>query len=61
MQALRALPPEAADKVIAWATQLSDLAHGKSVDWSDAWTAEDLKDASSASLANFDEREAGQS
>lgn len=61
MQALRALPPEAADKVIAWATQLSDLANGRSANWSDVWTAEDLEDATTASLACFDEREAGRS
>jgi hypothetical protein len=61
VQTLRALPPEAAEKVIIWATQLSDLANGKNVDWSDAWTDEDLADARGASLGNFDEREAGSS
>ena len=59
VQVLRALPPEATEKVITWATQLSDLASGKSVDWSDSWTEEDLEDARRASLAAFDEREAG--
>jgi hypothetical protein len=43
--------------VITWATQLRDLANGKSVDWSDAWTDEDLADAQRASLSGFDERE----
>lgn len=61
VQVLRALPPEAAEKVIVWATQLRDLANGKSVDWSDTWTREDLDDASKASLGNFDKREIGQS
>lgn len=59
VQALRSLPPEAAEKVITWATQLSDLANGRRVDWSDTWTDEDLQDASHASLSNFEEREAG--
>jgi len=59
VQALRALPPEAADKVITWATQLSDLAQGRRVEWSDTWTDEDLDDARIASCGNFDERETG--
>ena len=59
VQALRALPPEAADKLITWATQLNDLAQGRRVEWSDTWTKEDLDDATSASLGNFDERESG--
>jgi hypothetical protein len=61
VQALRSLPPEAAQKVITWATQLSDLARERSLDWSDTWTDEDLQDASHASLINFEEREAGRS
>lgn len=57
VQALRALPPDAADKVVAWATQLSDLAKSGAVEWSDTWTDEDLRDARAASLRNFEERE----
>ena len=57
MEALRALPPGAADQVIAWTTRLRDLAGGRSVDWSDTWTDEDLADARRASLSSFDERE----
>ncbi|HYL75500.1 MAG TPA: hypothetical protein VEU96_14910 [Bryobacteraceae bacterium] len=60
VQTLRALPPEAAEKVITWATQLSDLANGRRVDWSAAWSEEDLNDVTSASLGTFDEREAGE-
>ena len=60
VQTLRALPPEAAEKVITWASQLSDLANDRRVDWSDAWSEEDLKDVTSASLGTFDEREAGE-
>jgi hypothetical protein len=57
VEALRALPPEAADKVVTWATQLSDLAKNGAVEWSDTWTDGDLQDARTASLANFEERE----
>lgn len=57
MEALRALPPDAADQVITWATRLSDLANGRIVDWSDTGTEEDLADARRASLSGFDERE----
>jgi hypothetical protein len=32
VEALRALPPDAADRVIAWTTQLRDLANGRNVD-----------------------------
>jgi len=57
VEALRALPPGAADQVIAWTTQLRDLADGRSVDWSHTWSDEDLADAQRASLSSFDERE----
>ena len=57
VQALRALPPDAADLVITWATRLGDLADGKNVDWSATWTEEDLADAQRASWSRFDERE----
>ena len=57
MEALRALPPDAADQVITWTTRLRDFADGRSVDWSDTWTDEDLADARRASLSSFDERE----
>jgi hypothetical protein len=57
LEALRALPPETADTVIKWATQLSDLAKGGPVDWSDTWTEEDMTDLQNASIANFEARE----
>jgi hypothetical protein len=57
VEAFRALPPDAADRVIAWAAGLRDVANGRSVDWSDAWTEEDLADARRASLSAFDDRE----
>ncbi len=61
VQALRCLPPDATENVITWVTQLSDLASGRSADWSHTWTDEDLQDASCASLSNFEERETGRS
>jgi hypothetical protein len=57
LEALRALPPETADHVIRWASQLSDLAKGGPVDWSDSWSEEDLADLEKASIANFQARE----
>ena len=57
MQASRALPPDAADRVITWAPRLRDLANGANIDWSDAWTKEDLADAQRASLSRFEEIE----
>lgn len=57
MEAFRTLPPDAADQVIVWTTRLRDLANGRSVEWPDTWTEEDLADARRASLSGFDERE----
>jgi hypothetical protein len=57
VQALRSLPPDAADHVITWATRLRDLVDGKNVDWSDTWTEEDLADVQRASMSRFDRRE----
>jgi hypothetical protein len=57
VEALRALPPDAADQVITWTIRLRDLANGNNVDWSDTWTSEDIADAQRASLSRFDETE----
>lgn len=57
VEALRALPPDAANQVITWTTRLRELAGGSSVAWSDTWTEEDLEDARRASLSGFDGRE----
>jgi len=57
VEALRALPPDVADHVITWVSRLRDLGNGRSVDWSDTWTEEDVSDARSASLSTLDERE----
>ena len=57
VEALRTLPSAAADTVITWATQLSDLAKDGPVEWSDTWTEEDMADLQRASLSNFEARE----
>jgi hypothetical protein len=57
LESLRKLPADAADRVIDWTEQLADLADGRPVHWSDAWTCEDLTDAQSAAIRNFDEQE----
>lgn len=54
---IRALPSEEAAKVLHWARQLADLAQGREIDWSDAWSDEDLEDARAAALRRFDPEE----
>ena len=57
VQSLRALPVETADQVIGWTSQLAQLANGRLVEWSDAWTRDDLLDASAVSLRNFEDQD----
>jgi hypothetical protein len=54
---VRALPPEEAGKVLNWAQQLTDLARGRAIEWSDSWTDEDLAEATADSVRRFEERE----
>jgi len=54
---VRALPPGEARKVLSWASQLADLANGGEIEWSDAWTDEDMTDATAASFRRFEGRE----
>ncbi len=54
---VRALPPAEAGRVLDWACQLADLADGRTVDWSDQWSDEDIADASAAALRRFEEQE----
>jgi hypothetical protein len=56
-QSLREIPEEAADQVIEWARRLSDLGQGRNLEWYDAWTEDDLRHASAASVRNFENRE----
>jgi len=54
---IRALPPTEADKVLEWARQLSDVASGRLIEWSDSWTDQDLREATAASLRHFEDQE----
>jgi hypothetical protein len=54
---VRALPPDEAGKVLDWACQLADLAGGRTFQWSDSWTDEDLAEATGASARRFEEQE----
>ena len=54
---VRMLPPDEAKKVLDWAQQLADLGDGRSVDWSDSWSDDDLREATAASLKRFEQQE----
>ena len=54
---VRALPPNEAGKVLNWARQFTDLADGRAIHWSDAWTDEDLTDATAAAVLCFEGQE----
>ena len=54
---VRGLPPGEAGKVLDWARQLAELAGGRSVQWSDSWTDEDLSDATAAAVRRFEDGE----
>jgi hypothetical protein len=54
---VRALPPEEAGKVLNWASQLADLAGGRTIEWSDSWTDEDLAEATAAAVKRFEDQE----
>lgn len=56
---VRALPPDEAGRVLDWACQLKDLAAGRTVDWSDSWSDEDLADATSAAMRRFETNDSG--
>lgn len=56
---VRALPPDEAGRVLDWACQLKDLAGGRTVDWSDSWSDQDLADATSAALCRLDANDQG--
>ena len=54
---VRGLPPEEAGKVLNWACQLADLAAGRTIEWSDSWSDEDLAEATAAAVRRFEDRE----
>ena len=57
IKVVRMLPPDEARKVLVWAQQLADLGGGRRVEWSDSWSDDDLRDATIASLEQFEEQE----
>jgi hypothetical protein len=54
---VRKLPQEEARKVLDWAIPLADLGRELPSEWSDSWSEEDLADATTESLRQFDEQE----
>ena len=54
---VRALPSEEAGKVLNWARQLADLAGGRTIEWYDSWTDEDLAEATAAAVQRFEDQE----
>jgi hypothetical protein len=54
---VRALPPDEAGKVLDWARQLADLADGRTVQWSDSWSDEDLAEATATAVRRFEDQE----
>jgi hypothetical protein len=54
---VRALPPDEVGKILNWARQLADLAGGRTVEWSDSWTDEDLAEATVAAVHRFEDEE----
>ena len=54
---VRTLPPEEAGKVLNWARQLADLAGGRTIEWSDSWTDEDLAEATASAVQRFEDQE----
>jgi hypothetical protein len=57
IKVVRMLPPDEAGKVLAWAQQLADLGGDRRVDWSDSWSDDDLREATLASLEQFEKQE----
>ncbi|SPF46852.1 hypothetical protein SBA4_3590002 [Candidatus Sulfopaludibacter sp. SbA4] len=61
VEAFRRLPPNAAAELSALAERLAALAPNSRIDWSDAWSDEDLKEFRAASLRRFDAEESEES
>ena len=57
VETVRSLPPDVADRMLLWANQISALSEGKVVEWSDAWSDEDLADAVSASVRHLESQD----
>ena len=58
LDAFRRLSPQAAEGVSALTLRLATLGTKSTIDWSDSWSEEDLRDYASAALQVLDDREA---
>jgi hypothetical protein len=54
---VRTIHPDEARNVLEWAQHLVELGHNGPVEWSDAWTDDDLREVTVASIKRFDQRE----
>jgi len=60
IKVVRTLAPDEARKVLDWAEQLGDLGRDRRVEWSDSWSEDDLREATSASVERFEQQERGE-
>ncbi len=57
IKVIRALSPEESGKVLDWARQLSSLADGRQIEWSDSWSDVDLAEATAAGVQHLEDQE----
>ena len=57
VESFRRLPPDTAAELSALAERLASLAPDRKIDWSDAWSDEDLRDFRADSLNRLDAEE----
>ena len=57
VEAFRRLPPDTAAELSALAERLAGLTPNRTIDWSDAWSDEDLKEFRAASLRRLEVEE----
>jgi hypothetical protein len=57
VDAFRRLPPSSAMELSALAERLAELTPNGRIDWSDAWSDEDLNDFRAASLRRLEDEE----
>jgi hypothetical protein len=57
LEAFRRLPAETAMELSALAERLATSPPGTTIDWSDSWSDEDLREYTAASLRRFEDEE----
>jgi len=57
VEALRRLPPAAAEELTALAERLASLPPSSRLDWSDAWSDSDLREFTAESVRRLEEDE----